>query len=200
MSDQSKDQPQGPAVTTGVATSQDSAPETRRLGQPDATVETFSGGVPISVSISETGAPTGVTTDATHSGGVLNPDTNMRNFNPPVPEAIPGPTVEEMRLGVVEDAPEPKSAADQIMERAHREADAIVKAAEDAVAAMDAEAKAVDNGAAIPTNPNDLREAEANRARADAGLPTDQERQQDAAKADKADAKAETKPKSASSK
>jgi hypothetical protein len=59
------------------------------------------------------------------------------------PEPIPGPSVEEIKLMSVEGYPEQPTSQELIMKRAQAQADAIIKAAEDSVAAMDkAEAEA----------------------------------------------------------
>jgi hypothetical protein len=135
------DAPRTPAVSSGVQTSQDAAPVQASGSQSETTLPS---GDTIVVSHDEMGTPVEVVDVKKEdrpfdlTGVPLpNPDYGYR------PEPIPGPSVEETKLMGVEGYPEQPSAQEYIMKRAQAQADAIVKAAEDYVAAMDkAEAEA----------------------------------------------------------
>lgn len=143
MSDQSTDPaptaadpPRTPEVSTGVQTSLDAGP----VAASAPTQETIlPSGDTVVVSLDPMGAPIEVVEVIE---GATTPASLVATPMPSAeygyrPEPIPGPSVEEIKMMSVEGFPAQKSAQELIMARAQAQADAIVKAATDAVAAMD---------------------------------------------------------------
>jgi hypothetical protein len=148
------DAPRAPAVSSGVQTSQDAAP----VQADRATEETIlPSGDTVTIALDPAGSPMEVV-DVTKGEPRPIDITNVPfpsaeyGFRP---EPIPGPSVEELKLRSVEGYPEQPSAQEIIMQRAQAQADAIVKAAENAVANMD-KAEAAARGENTDADP-DLR-------------------------------------------